>query len=231
MTIDVITTPDAEAAARAAAEFVAHRATETIEQTGRFVWAVSGGSTPARFLGALAEHDDIDWSAIHLFQVDERIAPAQAPERNDTMIRERLVSRRPEVDYHPMPVEADDLTAALIAHRATMAQLTGSPVVLDLVQLGLGDDGHTASLVDGDPALRCSDDLTVTGLYRGTRRVTMTAPLLNRADQRLFLVTGTDKDRALDRLAGGDPQIPATLITVTSTTLVTDRPVAAFSPG
>ena len=90
MTIDVITTPDPEAAARAAAEFVAHRATETIKQTGRFVWAVSGGSTPARFLAALAEHDDIDWSAIHLFQVDERIAPAQAPERNDTMIQERL---------------------------------------------------------------------------------------------------------------------------------------------
>jgi 6-phosphogluconolactonase len=226
MTIDVITTPDAEAAAWAGAEFVAHRATETIEQTGRFVWAVSGGSTPARFLGALAENDDIDWSAIHLFQVDERIAPAQAPERNDTMIRERLVARRPEVDYHPMPVEADDLSAALVAHLATMAQLAGSPVVLDLVQLGLGDDGHTASLIDGDPALRCGDDLTVTGSYRGTRRVTMTAPLLNRARRRLFLVTGAEKDQALDRLAQRDPHIPATLITTEATTLVTDRSAA-----
>lgn len=231
MTLDVITTATGDGAAREAAALVARFAVDTIERTGRFVWAVSGGSTPARFLAELAEHDRVDWAAVHLFQVDERLASAGSPDRNDTMIRDRLVSRRPEVHYHPIPVEADDLPSALVDHATDIERHAGTPAVLDLVQLGLGDDGHTASLVEGDPVLEATNDLAVTLPYRGTRRVTMTAPLLNRAARRLFLVTGAEKDEALSRLAERDPRIPGTMITTEGTTLVTDRRIAGFSPG
>ena len=231
MTTDIITTASGERASREAADFVAKLAIDTIERKGNFVWAVSGGATPARFLAELAEHERIDWCAVHLFQVDERVATSGSPDRNDTMIRERLVSRRPDVHYHPMPVEDDDLPFALIDHLAEVEHLAGTPAALDLVQLGLGNDGHTASLVEGDPALRSNDDLAITLPYRGTRRVTMTAPLLNRASHRLFLVTGAEKDDALSRLAARDPQIPGTLITMRGTTLITDRRIAGFSSG
>ncbi len=229
MTTHVITTASGERASREAAAFVAKLAIDAIERKGNFVWAVSGGATPARFLTELAQHERIDWCAVHLFQVDERVAASGSPDRNDTMIRERLVSRRPDVHYHPMPVEDDDLPFALIDHLAEVEHLAGTPAALDLVQLGLGNDGHTASLVEGDPALRSNDDLAITLPYRGTRRVTMTAPLLNRASRRLFLVTGAEKDDALSRLATRDPQIPGTLITMRGTTLITDRQIAGFS--
>lgn len=212
-----------------AAAWVAARAVATIERTGRFVWAVSGGSTPALFLEALATHDRVDWGAVHLFQVDERIAPADSPDRNDTMIRERFVDRVPAVRYHPMPVEADDLGSAIVDHLTDLERLCGSPARLDLIQLGLGDDGHTASLVPGDAVLEAADDLAVTATYKGTRRLTMTAPLLNRANERLFLVTGAGKDDALGRLAEGDPGIPGSLITADHTFLATDRRIPGFS--
>ena len=231
MTIDVITTATADGAAREAAALVARLAVDAIGRTGRFAWAVSGGSTPARFLTELARHDRIEWAGVHLFQVDERIASAGSADRNDTMIRERLVAHRPDVRYHPIPVEADDLPSALVDHRTDLERSCGTPAVLDLVQLGLGDDGHTASLVAGDPVLESADDLAITLPYRGTRRVTMTAPLLNRAVRRLFLVTGAEKDEALGRLAERDPRIPGTMITTEGTTLVTDRGIAGFSPG
>ena len=217
-------------AAQEAADVVAARAVAAIEETGRFVWAVSGGSTPARFLDALAGHDRVDWSAVHLFQVDERIAPAGSADRNDTMIRERFVDRRPDVGYHPLPVEATDVTSALVDHLTDLERLAGSPARLDLVQLGLGTDGHTASLIPGDPVLGADEDLAVTGDYQGTRRVTMTAPLLNRARLRLFLVTGAEKDEALGRLAERDPRIPGSMITTEGTMLVTDRGISGFSP-
>lgn len=229
--MEVRATATADGAAEVAADVVAAEAVAAIATRGRFVWAVSGGSTPARFLAALAGHDRVDWSAVHLFQVDERIAPSGPPDRNDTMIRERFVNRRPEVRYHPLPVEASDLSSALIDHLTDLERLAGSPARLDLVQLGLGADGHTASLVPGDSVLHADDDLAVTAAYQGTRRVTMTAPLLNRARQRLFLVTGAEKDEALGRLAERDPRIPGSMITTEGTMLVTDRGIAGFSSG
>ena len=221
----------AEGAAEDAADHVAARAVEAIEEYGRFVWAVSGGSTPGVFLAALATRDRVDWARTHLFQVDERIAATGGPDRNDTMIRERFLDARPEANYHPLPVVAESLTGALIDHLTDLERLTGDPAVLDLVQLGLGGDGHTASLVPDDPVLEASGDFATTLPYNGTRRVTMTAPLLNRARERLFLVTGEGKDDALGRLAERDPGIPGSLITPHDTVLVTDRSIAGFTDG
>ncbi len=229
--MQVRVTETAADAAEAAADHVADRAVEAIEERGRFVWAVSGGSTPGVFLAALARRDRVDWARTHLFQVDERIAATGSDDRNDTMIRERFVAARPEAAYHPLPVVAESLTEALVVHLVELEQLTGDPAVLDLVQLGLGGDGHTASLVPGDPVLGATADLATTGRYNGTRRVTMTAPLLNRARERLFLATGEAKDEALSRLAARDPEIPASLVTETDTVLITDRAVAGFGDG
>ncbi|MEM9203044.1 MAG: 6-phosphogluconolactonase [Actinomycetota bacterium] len=217
--------PDAAAAAEDAADVVETMAAHAIEARGRFVWAVSGGSTPGAFLAALATRDGIDWPRTHLFQVDERIAASGSDERNDTMIRERFADARPLANYHPMPVVAASLGVALAEHVALLEALTGDPAELDLIQLGLGSDGHTASLVPGDPVLESTSELATTGLYNGTRRVTMTAPLINRARSRLFLVTGAGKDEALGQLAERDPGIPGSLITDEGPVLVTDRQV------
>ncbi|MEM9522074.1 MAG: 6-phosphogluconolactonase, partial [Actinomycetota bacterium] len=183
-------------------------AAHAIEARGRFVWAVSGGSTPGAFLAALATRGGIDWPRTHLFQVDERIAASGSDERNDTMIRERFADARPLANYHPMPIVAASLGVALAEHVALLEALTGDPAELDLIQLGLGSDGHTASLVPGDPVLESTSELATTGLYNGTRRVTMTAPLINRARSRLFLVTGAGKDEALGQLARRLVQAP-----------------------
>ena len=219
----------AAGAAEDAADYVAARAVEAIEEQGQFVWAVSGGSTPGVFLAALAQRDRVDWARTHLFQVDERIAATGSADRNDTMIRKRFVDARPEANYHPLPVVAESLTGALIDHLTDLERLTGEPARLDLVQLGLGSDGHTASLVPGDPVLDATGDLATTARYNGTRRVTMTAPLLNRAHERLFLVTGESKDEALGLLAERDTEIPASLITERNTVLITDRAIDGFA--
>ena len=213
-----------EAAARATAEIIAGAAEDAILERGHFVWAVSGGSTPAQMLSILATFD-VAWHRTHLFQVDERIAPDGDPARNDTMIRERLVEHCPAINYHPMPVTADDVDAALADYLCDIETLTGQPALLDLIQLGLGSDGHTASLVPDDPVLDARGEFAVTNPYRGTRRATMTAALINRARQRSYLVTGDAKREALTQLLDRDPAIPATLITSEATTLITDQDV------
>ena len=154
-----------------------------------------------------------------------RSAATGSDDRNDTMIRDRFVAARPDANYHPMPVVAASLGAALVDHLTDLERLAGEPARLDLVQLGLGGDGHTASLIPGDPVLDAESDLATTGLYNGTRRVTMTAPLLNRARERLFLVTGAGKDEALGQLTERDQSIPGSLISDADTVLVTDRPL------
>ena len=198
----------AQSAADDAAAWVAGRAVALIERTGRFVWAVSGGSTPAVFLESLATHDQVDWSAVHLFQVDERIAPAGSRDRNDTMIRERFVDHRPLVQYHSMPVEAGDERSALAGHLSELEHLAGTPARLDLIQLGLGADGHTASLVPGDPVLEATTDVAVSAEYKGSRRWTMTAPLINRARERSLSRNGGGEGRGAPTLAQETPVFP-----------------------
>ena len=209
--VEIQVFPDALAAAQAAATRIAAEARAAAAARGRFVVAVSGGRRPWKMLEALAGQD-VPWPAVHLVQADERVAPKGDPDRNATHIAESLVRRAPlAADHvHLMPVEDADLTAAVARYARTLADLAGSPPVLDLVHLGLGPDGHTASLVPGDPVLGITDaDVGLTGPYQGHRRMTVTYPLLDRARRVLWLVTGDDKPAMLARLAAGDPTIPA----------------------
>src|SRR5258708_4174731 len=201
---------DADAVARKAAEIIAAEARATVAERGRFIMAVSGGHTPWKMLRALA-NEKVPWEGVRVVQVDERVAPAGDPDRNLSHLRESLLEHaplRPEQIF-AMPVESPDLDAAAIRYAMTLKEIAGSPPVLDLVHLGLGPDGHTASLVPVDPVLNVTDsDVALTGGYQGRRRMTLTYPILNRARRVLWLVTGHDKVDALARLREGDTSIP-----------------------
>jgi 6-phosphogluconolactonase len=203
--------PDADAVAQAAAGLLAAEAREAIAARGRFVIAVSGGKTPWAMLRALAE-EQVPWSGLEIVQVDERVAPVGHPDRNLTHMQESLLDRsplRPE-RIHPMPVERTDLEAGAAEYAQALAALAGAPPVLDVVHLGLGPDGHTASLVPGDPVLDVTDrDVAITGVYQGRQRMTLTYPAINRARMILWLVTGAEKHEILQRLLAADSSIPA----------------------
>jgi len=200
---------DADAVARQAAALIAAEARAAVAARGRFIAAVSGGHTPWAMLRVLGT-EDVPWPSVYITQVDERIAPAGDPDRNLTHIRESLhAPLRPE-QLLPMPVEASDLQAAVARYSATLLELAGSPPVLDLVHLGLGPDGHTASLVPGDRVLEVTDaDVSLTDIYQGRRRMTLTYPMINRSRRILWLVTGSEKVEMLARLRKGDVSIPA----------------------
>src|SRR6266550_8326672 len=202
---------DADAVAQQAAALIAAEARAAVAARRSFVMAVSGGHTPWIMLRDLAR-EDVPWNAVHVVQVDERIAPAGHPDRNLTHLRESLLQHatlRPE-EIHAMPVESPDLEAAATGYAETLRKIAGSPPVLDLVHLGLGPDGHTASLVPGDPVLNVTErDVALTGVYQGRRRMTLTYPVLNRARQVLWVVTGGEKAPMLKRLRDGDQSIPA----------------------
>src|SRR5262245_24343722 len=202
---------NADSVARAAAETIAADARAAITARGRFALAVSGGHTPWIMLRALAR-EDIPWAAVHVYQVDERVAPDGHPDRNLTHLRESLLQHaplRPE-QIHAMAVETPDLQSAATQYSRALSEIAGSPPVLDLVHLGLGPDGHTASLVPGDAVLDVSSlDVAPTGVYQGRHRITLTYPTLNRARRILWVVTGSEKVEMLRRLRDGDPSIPA----------------------
>ncbi len=211
--------------ARAAARFVAECTRRAVSERGKCVIAFSGGSTPRAMLGALVA-EDLPWRDLHIFQVDERTAPDGHSERNLTLLQQTLLGKTPLTagTLHEMPVEEEDLEAAASRYAQDLAATTGSPVVLDLVHLGLGGDGHTASLVPGDAALAISDrDVAVSEEYRGYRRMTLTLPLLNRARQRLWLVTGGGKSAMLARLLDGDQSIPAGRVHADNSVIFTDH--------
>lgn len=206
-------------AARGAA-LIAAEARAAVAERGRFALALSGGRTPWAMLSLVAS-EDVPWHAVDVFQVDERDAPDGHPERNLTHLRAAL---GPGVRIHPMPVQGD-LDSAAAAYGALL------PETLDLVQLGLGADGHTASLVPGDPVLDVVDrPVAVTGPYHGRRRLTLTLPTLAGARLVLWVVTGRDKSDALRRLRAGDVSIPATRVRARRQLLLADRSAAESRP-
>src|SRR6516225_11124366 len=216
---------DADAVAREAAKIIAAEAREAVGARGRFIMAVSGGHTPWLMLRALA-NENVPWKAVHLFQVDERIAPAGDSDRNLTHLRESLLEHAPlgEEQIHAMPVEEADLEGAARRYAHTLEQIAGTPPVLDLAHLGLGPDGHTASLVPNDPVLSVTDrDVALTGPYQNRRRMTLTYPMLNRSRRILWVVTGSDKVEALARLRDADVSIPAGGIRQEQALLLADR--------
>ena len=202
----------------------------SVAARGRFTVAVSGGQTPWAMLRALAE-EELPWESVQVFQVDERVAPAGHADRNLTHLRDSLAARvpLPAGQLYAMAVDALDLDAAAAQYAATLERVAGSPPVLDVVHLGLGPDGHTASLVPGDAALAVSDaDVALSGVYQGRRRMTLTYPILNRARQVLWLVTGADKAGMLARLYAGDESIPAGRVHRDQATVLADRAAAAL---
>ena len=222
---------DAQTVAEEAAKLIASDARSAIAERGRFVFAVSGGHTPWIMLRALAK-EDIPWDKVHLAQVDERVAPAGHPDRNLTHLQESLLQNAPlsPNQIYAMPVESNDLEAGAKEYANVLEEIAGSPPVLDLIHLGLGPDGHTASLVPGDPVLQVSDsDVGITGIYQNRRRMTLTYPVLNRARRVLWLLTGAEKVEMLKRLNEADPSIPAGRVNQERALVFADRAAAGQS--
>src|SRR5258705_2001074 len=224
---------DADEVAQKAAEIIATESRAAVKARGRFIVAVSGGHTPWQLLRALAE-EEVPWKDVHVVQVDERVAPAGDPDRNLTHLRESLLQHAPlrSEQIYAMPVESPDLAAAAKRYALTLREIAGTPPVLDLAHLGLGPDGHTASLVPGDPVLNVTDsDVALTGVYQERRRMTLTYPMLNRSRRILWLVTGSDKVEALARLCAGDVSIPAGRIQAANALVLADQAAAPQLKG
>ncbi len=218
MALELEVLPDTDAVAERGAQIVAAAAAVAIAARDRFTFAVSGGRTPWAMFAALAGR--MPWEKVTIFQVDERIASDDDPDRNLTQLQ-RALPPGGAADVRPMPVWAEDLEAAAALYADAL------PDQLDLVHLGLGPDGHTASLVPGDAVLAVHDrDVALTSSYQGRRRMTLTYPALNRARQMLWLVTGDDKVDALRRLRAGDQSIPAGWISTENALVLADAAAA-----
>ena len=194
---------DADAVHRRGAEIIAEAIKTDLSERGHCALAVSGGRDPWPMFSRLEEFE-LDWREIEIFQVDERVAPAGSPERNLTHLVECL-SIGAQGCIRPMPVTDDDLEAAADRYAASL------PDALDLAHLGLGPDGHTASLVPGDSVLEVTDKrvAVTSGEYQGVRRMTLTYPELHRTHRLLWVVTGEEKVDALRKLIDQDPSTPS----------------------
>src|ERR1700732_3294859 len=219
---------DADSVAREAAAIIAAAARASVSWHGRFIVVFRGGPPPGLMLRALAD-ETVPWAGVHVAQVDERVAPAGDPDRNLTHFRESLLEHaplRPEQIY-AMPVESGNLEAACAQYALILETIAGSPAVLDLVHLGLGPDGHTASLVPGDPVLNVKDaDVALTGIYQGRRRMTLTYPIINRSRRVLWLATGAEKTGMLGPVQAGDVSIPAGRVRRDRAVVLADRAAA-----
>jgi 6-phosphogluconolactonase len=228
MKIEVL--DNADMVAKKAASIIAGEARKTVALRGRFIIAVSGGKTPWKMLRTLAE-EDVPWEGVHILQVDERLAPEGHPDRNLTHLRESLLGRVPvlPVKIHAMQVEGKDLEAAAADYARTIIEIAGSPAIIDLIHLGLGPDGHTASLIPGDQVLDVTGkDVALTGIYQGRQRLTLTYPIINRAGKILWMVTGSEKSHMLKRLNDIDLSIPAGRISQENALVLTDKAAAGF---
>lgn len=211
--------PTADAVARRGADALAAAIREALRARGRCALAVSGGHTPWAMFRDLASVE-LPWEQVGIWQVDERIAPDKDADRNLTTLQPIVP---PGADMRPMPVTADDIEAAAERYAASL------PDAFDIVHLGMGDDGHTASLVPGDPVLDIVDqDVALTGEYRGRRRMTLTYPVLDRARSALWLITGGAKASPLPRLLAGDPGIPAGRVSTLRQLVIVDAEAASL---
>jgi 6-phosphogluconolactonase len=208
-----------------AASIIADEARKAVALRGSFIFAISGGKTPWKMLRALAD-EDVPWKRMHILQVDERLAPEGHPDRNMTHISENLLGNAPLLPgrIHAMQVNEKDREMAADNYSQTIKQIAGPMAIIDLVHLGLGTDGHTASLIPGDPVLNViNSDVASTGIYQGRRRLTLTYPVINRARKILWLVTGNEKSEMLLRLLKGDQTIPAGHISQEHAMVLADR--------
>jgi 6-phosphogluconolactonase len=219
---------DEDKVAQRAASLIAEAARKAVALRGRFIFAVSGGKTPWVMLRKLTG-EDVPWEGIEIFQVDERIAPEGDPDRNMTHLRECLLGFAPisPERIHAMEVNNKDPEMASANYAGTIRQINGPKGLFDLIHLGLGPDGHTASLIPGDPVLNeTNHDVAVTGIYQGRQRMTLTYPVINRARSILWLITGNEKSEMLQRLLDRDRSIPAGRISQENAMVLADREAA-----
>ena len=221
MAIEIKILPDADAASRCAAEAVAAAGQDAVEARGEFDLAFSGGKTPWAMIGLLGDMEEMPWEEAHIFQVDERVAPPGDDARNLTHLVQML-SIDHQAALRPMPVTSRDLEIAAAEYEAHV------PEQLDLIHLGLGPDGHTASLVPGDSVLEVDDRRVAMtgGAYQGHRRMTLTYPALSAARQILWLVLGQGARDAVSKLLAGDTSIPAGRVENDNMVLVADEAAA-----
>lgn len=206
---------DVETLARTAAAFVAERARDVLARNASFTLALSGGKSPWLMVKDLV-NEGVAWDQTTIYQVDERVAPEGSDVRNLTHLRDSLASTTALIE--PMEVNDDDLDGAARRYALKL------PDHLDVVHLGLGPDGHCASLVPNDPVLEVTDRLVaLSNPYQGTRRMTLTFPALANADQLLWLVSGEDKHDALEKLLDGDTSIPAGRVDAGASLVLCDR--------
>lgn len=214
-----------------AAGVVAARLEAALAERPTAVLALSGGRGPIPMFRALSSAG-VAWERIHLAQVDERVVPDDHDARNLGLIRRELVERidGPAPAMHPMPVTAPDLDAAAARYAAELEELAGRPPVLDVVHLGIGEDGHTASLFPGDDTLEERARWVVaTGERAGYRRMTMTLPVLDRARAVVLVVSGASKAPALRRLLEGDREAPVSRVRAADLVVVADEAAAGAS--
>ena len=221
MAIDLEVLDSDRAAAKRAAELIAEAGQRAVADHGSFSFAMSGGRSPWAMLAILGDLEEMPWRETELFQVDERVASPGSDDRNLTHMVLGL-SMDHQSALRPMPVTHRDLDQA--AHEYE----TSLPDRLDLVHLGLGPDGHTASLVPGDPVLEVTDRRVAmtTNEYQGHRRMTLTYRALSEARQILWLVTGSEKRDPLQQLIAADPSIPAGRVRNDSMSIVADSAAA-----
>jgi 6-phosphogluconolactonase len=221
MAIELLVLPDPDAASRRAAEVVVAAGEDSIEARSEFMLALSGGKTPWAMIGLLGEMEGMPWEATHIFQVDERVAPPGDDARNLTHLVQML-SLDHQSTLRPMPVTSRDLELSAAEYEVHV------PENIDLVHLGLGPDGHTASLVPNDSVLDVDDRrvaMTDT-IYQGHRRMTLTYPALTAARQILWLVVGEAAREPLAKLLAGDKSIPAGRVENENMVVVADEAAA-----
>lgn len=219
--------PDIDSVSQQAVKIITRFAQDRINQNNQFLFAVSGGSTPWLMLRQLAD-SDLTWSKVLLFQTDERIAPAGDSQRNLVHIKQQLMDHSTFTlrQIYAMPVEQADLKSAAHQYAEELRKLCGNPPTLDLIHLGLGEDGHTASLLPADAALTSRETITISNEYQGLRRMTMTYSVINAARRRLWIVTGANKRGMLERLYYGDRSIPAGLVERDNAIILADEDAA-----
>ena len=226
--MDIEVLDNVDMVAQKAASIIAGEARKAVALRGRFIIAVNGGKTPWKMLRALAD-EDFPWKGIHIIQVDERLAPEGHPDRNLSHLRKSLLRHAPILPerIHAMRVEEKDPEEAAAGYAQTIREIAGSQAIIDLIHLGLGYDGHTASLIPGDPVLDVTDkDVAPTGIYQDRHRLTLTYPVINRARKILWLVTGSEKSEMLQRLLDSDLSIPAGRISQEHAMVLADKDAA-----
>jgi 6-phosphogluconolactonase len=224
--VEILNDPPAVAARVAA--LIGARLRRAVQERGKAALAISGGRTPMAMLSLLAR-EEVPWTETDVFQVDERVAPDGHPQRNATGLRQAFASlteAHPKC-FHWMPVTEPDLEEGAQQYAEELCTTVGRPPLFDVVHLGIGEDGHTASIFPGNAVVHATArKVMVTGVHLGWRRMTLTLPVLNRARMIVWVVTGRSKREVVTRLLQGDKSLVAAKVRRDDAWLIADSEAA-----